>query len=262
MDNRPIGVFDSGIGGLSVLKEIKKILPNEKYIFVADQKHVPYGGKTSAQLIDLADKITSYFVSQNAKMVVIACNTSTCYSINAMRSKYPNLPFVGTVPAVKKAVEKSVSKSVAVISTPATAKSPYLKKLIEQYAKNAKIVRVGCAGLENAVEEGDISSKKVDALLNRYLKEALKNHPDYIVLGCTHYPFLKKAIQRHVGSKIKLIDSGKAIARRVDSLLSEAGNLGNSSGGTTYLTTGDPERFASVASVLLKEKISAKKLEI
>lgn len=258
MDNRPIGIFDSGVGGLSVFKEIKKLLPKESYIFVADQKNVPYGEKSKDQLCKLSDKITQYLLKIDVKMIVVACNTATCYAIDFLRKKYPNTPFVGTVPAIKTAVELSHRKSIAVMSTPATSKSRYLKNLINSYVSGTKIVNVGCTNLENLVENGSINSPEVTVLIKKYLKQALVHNPDYIVLGCTHYPFLKTTFQRL--SRLETIDSGYAIAKRVVSLLSNRSNSKEPS--ATYLTTGDPEKFAKVASRLIKTRVTARKLII
>lgn len=258
MDNRPIGIFDSGVGGLSVFKEIKKLLPKENYIFIADQKNVPYGEKSKDQLCELSDKITQYLLKMRVKMIVVACNTATCYAIDFLRKKYPNISFIGTVPAIKTAVHLSHRKSIAVISTPATSKSPYLKDLISSYASRVRIVNVGCANLENLVEKGFINSPEVTVLVKKYLKQAMVHNPDFIVLGCTHYPFLKTTIQKL--SRLKTIDSGHAIAQRVISLLSERSNNKNPS--VIYLTTGDPKQFAGVASRLLKTRVTTKKLII
>ncbi len=260
MDIRPIGIFDSGVGGLSVLREIRKLLPRENYIFVADQKNVPYGEKSKYQLCKISDRVVGYFIKRNVRMVVVACNTASCYTIDFLRKKYPSLSLVGTVPAIKTAVELSRRKSIAVLSTPATAKSFYIKDLIRKYAGGATVVNIGCPNLENLVEQGMINSPQVKILLKKYLKKALIHGPDYIVLGCTHYPFLRSAIQRL--GKVKTVDSGRAIAKRVKNLLGAPKTKSNRKPLVTYLTTGDPEFFSKTASRLLRSKITAEKLEI
>lgn len=278
MDTRPIGIFDSGIGGLSVFRDIKKLLPKENYIFVADQKNVPYGEKSKYQLCKISDRIVKYFIKRNVKMIIVACNTASCYTIDFLRKKYPSLPLVGTVPAIKTAVELSRRKSIAVLSTPATAKSPYIRELIQKYAGGVIVTNIGCPNLENLVEQGMINSPQVKVLLKKYLKKALIHGPDYIVLGCTHYPFLKSTIQKL--SKAKTVDSGRAIAKRVENLLStfnpvksrKAGTLkglfdgvkikNNRKSSVAYLTTGNPEFFSKTASQLLRSKVIAEKLEI
>ncbi len=260
MNARPIGIFDSGIGGLSVFREIRKLLPKENYIFIADQKNVPYGEKSKYQLCKISDRVVRYFIKRNVKMVVVACNTASCYTIDFLRKKYPSLPLVGTVPAIKTAGELSRRKSIAVLSTPATARSSYIKDLIRKYAGGVIVANIGCPNLENLVEQGMINSPQVKILLKKYLKKALIHEPDYIVLGCTHYPFLKSAIQRL--SKVKTADSGLAIAKRVKNLLSISKIRNNRKSSVIYLTTGDPEFFSKTASQLLRSKIIAEKLEI
>ncbi len=260
MDTRPIGIFDSGVGGLSVLREIKKLLPRENYIFIADQKNVPYGGKSKYQLRKISDRIVGYFIKRNVKMIVIACNTASCYAIDFLRKKHSSLPFVGTVPAIKTAAELSCRKSIAVLSTPATAKSSYIKDLIRKYADGVTIANIGCPNLENLIEQGMINSPSVKILLKKYLEKALAQKPDYIVLGCTHYPFLKSTIQKL--SKAKTVDSGRAIAKRVKNLLNALKIKNNRKSPVTYLTTGDPELFSKTASQLLRSGVTAKKLEI
>jgi len=159
----PIGVFDSGVGGLSVLQHLRKHLPHEEFVFLADQAHVPYGGKNAAQLCSLAGRVTRFLKARKVKMVIVACNTSTCYSIDWLR-KHFDIPFVGTVPAVKPACLRSVSKRVAVMSTPATAKSALLKNLIRDFGNDCTVTRIGCAGLEEAVEKGSLDSAETVSL--------------------------------------------------------------------------------------------------
>lgn len=260
MDTRPIGVFDSGVGGLSVLRELHKLLPKEDFVFLADQAYVPYGEKTADQLCDRSSKITEFLLAKNIKLLVVACNTATCYAIDYLREKF-ELPIVGTVPAIKLAAEYS-KKCIGIISTPATSKSTSLHGLIQAYAKEIKVINTGCPGLENAVEEGDLKSTKVKNLLLKYLWPVTASGADAIVLGCTHYPFLKDTIKNIVGPKMKIIDSGPAIARRVKHLLEVSGSLTANGGRTIYFTTGDNKSFSGVASQLLKAAISSDHIAI
>lgn len=259
MDTRPIGIFDSGVGGLSIYREIRKLLPKENYIFIADQHNIPYGEKSKDQLIVITDHLVKYLKKQKVKLVVIACNTATCYVLEDLRKKYPSLNFVGTVPAVKPAAELSARKSIAVLSTPATSKSRYLSQLIDQYAPKVKVSNIGCYNLEDLIEKGLINSQKTKNLLKKYLDRASVQKPDYIVLGCTHYPFLKNTIKR-LSLGIKTIDSGKAIAKRVKDVLGKDGLNLKDEGSSVYLTTGRPTEFSRVASVLLKTGVEARKL--
>lgn len=262
--NKPIGVFDSGVGGLSVLIELQKMLPNEDFVFLADQKYVPYGEKTKKELVGLVFNITDYLIKHHdIKMMVVACNTATCGAIEELRAKY-SLPIVGTVPAIKLAAEKTKTGTVAVISTPSTSKSEAVKKIIEENCQNVNVLNIGCKNLEDAVETGELNNVSINNLLLKYLKSVKNSNADYLVLGCTHYPFLKKSIQNIMGKRIKLLDGGKAIARRTKSLLktNSIANNQKRSGKTIYFTTSDPIKFSKVASILLKDEIEAKKVSI
>lgn len=264
MDRRPIGVFDSGVGGLSILKELTKILPKEDFVFLADQKYVPYGEKTKKELVNLCMNITDYFIKEHKiKMLVIACNTATCYSIKELRQKY-SLPIVGTEPAIKPAAENTRTRVIAVISTPATSKSKTLKRLIEEYAKEVTVLNVGCKNLENIVERGELNNPKVKKLLQKYLEKIKNSKTDNLVLGCTHYPFLKKPIAKFLGPHIKLVDSGRAIAKRARSLLFQYSieSKQKKRGKVWYVTTGDAKKFQAVASQLLGKKVTTQKVLI
>ncbi|MDO8660144.1 MAG: glutamate racemase [Candidatus Parcubacteria bacterium] len=263
-NNQPIGVFDSGVGGLSVLIELKKKLPNEDFVFLADQKYVPYGEKTKEELIKLVYKITDYLIkNHNIKIMVVACNTATCNAIDEIRSKY-SIPIVGTVPAVKLAAKQSKTGTVACIATPSTSKSDRLKNIIKDFCQNVEVINIGCKNLEDAVEEGELESMQVNKLLHKYLDKVKNSDTDYLVLGCTHYPFLKKPIRKILGSKIKLIDSGKAIARRTEWLLKNDSikNTQKKKGNVIYFTTGDSKKFSKVASKLMKEDLETQNVKI
>lgn len=260
-DKRPIGVFDSGVGGLSVLLELHKLLPKEDFIFIADQAHVPYGEKTTSQLCQLASNISDFLTKKDVKLIVVACNTATCNSIDFLRKKF-TIPFVGTVPAVKTAAEKTAKKCIGIISTPATSESSYLADLITSHAQGVKVINIGCAGLENVVEKGDINSKEVESLLKKYLGPIKRAGADAIVLGCTHYPFLRSKIKTSLGPNVKIFDSGKAIAKRTLSLLKNSSSLNDRGGKSYYFTTGDGKNFSKAASVLMGKSISAKHVAI
>jgi glutamate racemase len=202
MDNRPIGIFDSGVGGLSILSEIQRILPNESFIFVADQAYVPYGKKTKVQLVERAGRIIEFFQKNDVKAVVVACNTATVYTIDEMRKKF-SLPIIGTVPVIKTIAKISKSKKTAVFSTPATAESKYLSSLIKKFAKGVVVYKVGETGLEELIEDGRLHDKKIEKILYKSLIPLVKDGVDVIALGCTHYPFLREKIQKIVGKNVK-----------------------------------------------------------
>jgi len=264
MSNQPIGVFDSGVGGLSILRELQKILPHENFVFLADQAHVPYGEKNKKELNSLVDRITKYFVREHGiKFMVVACNTATCYTIDSLREKY-SFPIIGTVPAIKPASEQTKTKVIAVMSTPATSKSRMLADLIKNYSKDVTVINIGCYNLENVVEKGKVRSPQVKKLLSRFLDPLQGEKVDHIVLGCTHYPFLKSEIKKVVGEKITLIDSGEAIARYTRELLAKKAlqNTSRMSGKTQYVTTGNALQFSKVIWQLLRKKVKTTKIKV
>jgi len=252
MDNRPIGIFDSGVGGLSILQEVQKLLPLENFIFVADQTNVPYGGKTRKQLQSYADKIMAFLIQQNVKAVIVACNTATVYTIDFLRERY-KIPIIGTVPVVKTIANITKTKKTAVFSTPATAKSPYLQKLINKFAPNVTVYKIGGTGLEELIETGDLENKKIDKILRQSLEPLLKKQVDAIALGCTHYPFLRDKIQAIVGKNVQVVDSGGAVARRTKEILTNNKILGNKRTEDFYFTTGDRQKFKKAVKNLLKK---------
>lgn len=245
-----------------MLKELEHLLPNEDFIFLADQLYLPYGEKNKKELISRVSKITDYFIHQhNIKMMIMACNTATSNTIDDLRKKY-SFPIVGTIPAVKVAAEKTKTGTIAVISTVATSKSQALKKLINNYCQSMHVLNIGCKNLVEMVERGLPSV--VDKLLLEYLEPVVDSNADYLVLGCTHYPFLKKNIKKIVGRKVKFLDSGKAIAKRARFLLVTNSMVNNQKkhGKTSYFTTLDPSKFSKTANLLLKSKIIAKKAKV
>lgn len=261
MNTQPIGVFDSGVGGLSILLEIQKLLPNETSIFVADQAYVPYGRKSKEELIERVGKIMDFFVKNEVKAVVVACNTATVYTIDEMRKKY-NIPIIGTVPVIKVIARMTRTGKTAVFSTPATAKSPYLAKLIEEFAPNIVVEKVGGSNLEELIENGNINDPAILERLKFHLLPLVKDGVDAIALGCTHYPFLKEKIKRVVGSKVKIVDSGGAVARRLSQIL-EIENIKSSKKGVDlYYTTGDKDKFDRVSSELIKKDIKAIQIDL
>jgi len=251
MNNQPIGIFDSGVGGLSVLQELKKILPNETFVFVADQKNVPYGGKTKDQLISFADKIVNFLIKQKkVKAIVIACNTQTVYSIDYLRHTY-KIPIIGTVPVIKTIAKLTKSGKGAVLSTPATAKSPYLSGLIKKFADGITVYKIGETGLEDLIEEGDLKNPKIDKILQESLITLKEKGVDVIALGCTHYPFLRDKITLIVGAKIEIVDSGGAVSRRTKEILIKENLLGNVHSKDVFYTTGDVIKFKKALKNLL-----------
>jgi glutamate racemase len=253
MDNRPIGVFDSGVGGLSIWRAIRKLLPQESMDFLADSGNVPYGEKTTAQLNDLTSRIVRFLLGKDAKMIVVACNTATVHSIGHLRETFPGVPFVGVVPVVKTLSSRTKTGTIAVLSTPATSKSPYLAGLIQEFAPDKRVVNVGCDGLENAIESGQVRTRSTTALLERHLAPVKSSDADVVGLGCTHYPFLRSRIKSMLGPGITLYDPSRPVARRVRQLLAAGDALAsNPDPKFRWFTTGNAEVVRSVASKLLR----------
>lgn len=256
MNNQPIGFFDSGVGQLSIIIETQKLLPRENFVVFADQKHNPYGQKSQRQVRKYCIDATRFLIKNHQiKMMVLACNTATVLALDHLRRNF-DLPIIGTVPAVKPAFHASKNKKIAIMSTPATAKSEYLADLIRKYASTAKVIKIGCDNLEEAIEILDKSQIKL--LLKKYLAKVRQFGADVVVLGCTHYPLVKSQIKRGFGSEVKIIDSGSAIAKRIKEILEAASQLSSKCRGDIYYTTGSPKIFSKVASALLDKKIKAR----
>jgi glutamate racemase len=253
MDNRPIGVFDSGVGGLSIWRAIRKLLPQESMAFFADSGHVPYGEKSTRALEDLASRIARFLISKDAKLIVVACNTATVHTIAYLREAFPDVPFVGVVPVVKTLARRTRTGTIAVLSTPATSQSPYLAALIREFASDNEVINIGCDGLENMVESGQLRTRATNALLERHLAQVKGTAADVVGLGCTHYPFLRARIKRMLGSGVRLYDPSRPVARRVRQVLAGGDALGhNPVPDYTFYTTGDTVLFGRVATKLLR----------
>ncbi len=253
MNNRPIGIFDSGIGGLTILSEAKKLLPGESFVYVADQANHPYGKKDEEQLMKLTADIVDFLVSKNVKLVIAACNTASVHTLDYLRQKY-KIPIVGVVPVIKTIANISKTKKAAVFATPATVKSPYLQNLIDKYADGVEIYKVSGTGLEEIIEKGDFDNPKINAILNKHLLSLKEKNVDAIALGCTHYPIIEKQMKKIVGDWAKIVDSGGAVARRVKAVLENEDMLSGEKNEDLYYTTGDVEHFRALAQKILDKK--------
>jgi len=219
-DNRPIGVFDSGVGGISVLKHIHTLLPHENLLYVADSKHAPYGNKTGEEITARCIEIADFLIAKNVKALVVACNTATAAAIDILRAKY-NCPIIGMEPAVKAAALASQNGIIGVLATVGTLKSAQFAALLENYGRNVKVVTQACVGLVECIERGEIESPETKALITKYCKPLLDEGADTVVLGCTHYPFVRSLIEQVVGDKVALIDTGAAVANQLEKRLIE-----------------------------------------
>ncbi|MBI5430356.1 MAG: glutamate racemase [Nitrosomonadales bacterium] len=219
--SNPIGVFDSGVGGLSVLREIRRELPHEDLLYVADSGHAPYGDKPGHQIEARAVAITEFLLGRNAKAIVVACNTATSAAVATLRGRY-TIPIVAMEPAVKPAAAHTKSGVVGVLATSRTLGSDNFARLHERFGADVKILMQACPGLVELVEAGNLSGDETRTLLERYIKPLLEQHADTLVLGCTHYPFLAPLIREIAGPSVAILDPAAAIARelrrRLDSI--------------------------------------------
>jgi len=248
----PIGVFDSGVGGLSVLKHIHTLLPHESLIYVADSANAPYGNKTPEEITERCLALTDFLLAHGAKAIVVACNTATAAAIDRLRQEHPALPIVGMEPAVKPAAAASKNGIIGVLATVGTLKSAQFAALLENYGRNVKVVTQACIGLVECIERGELDGSETLALLQKYLKPLLDEGADTIVLGCTHYPFVKPLIQELVGEGVTLVDTGAAVAKRLQSLLAECDllNIGEEKGNVEFWTNSAYENAMDVIKKL------------
>lgn len=258
----PVGVFDSGLGGLSVLRELRAVLPHEDFLYVADSAYCPYGGKPREVLLARAERITSGLLERGVKLVTVACNTATVAAIDALRQRYA-LPFVGIEPAIKPAARLTRSGVVGVLSTAVTARGARVQTLIQRFAHGVQVLTQACPGLVEYVEAGDLDGAEVRQMIQRYTAPLLAAGADVLVLGCTHYPFLRRQVEVAVGPDIRVIDTGAAVARRVVDVLREAQALSARphAGRVRYFTTGDAAHMDAAASRLLAAPIRSESLD-
>ena len=257
MNRNPIGVFDSGVGGLTVVEEIRHLLPLEDIVYYADTANFPYGQKSVAELRRLAAEATCFLIGKKAKLVVVACNTASSAALSALRQQFP-LPFVGMVPAIKPASAATRNGKVGVIATEATFQAEVFADLVAEFAQGVRVFVKPCPGLTELVEKGETDSPEIRRLLHLYLDPMLAEGIDVLVLGCTHYPFLRPAIESVVGNGVTVIDTGLPVARQVVRMI-EAHDLATDSpqhGKLACFTSGDEERFMTVGRMLCPQQVA------
>lgn len=260
----PIGVFDSGVGGLTILSALRQKLPQEDYIYIGDTAHVPYGTRSEAEVTELSLRACQFLIDQGVKLIVVACNTASQAALNVLRAT-SNLPFVGVVPAVKPAARITRQGHIGVMATNQTARATYLRQLIDNFAEGIEVEAVGCPELVTLAEQGQFTGPVVEETLQHCLQPMLAKGVDVIVLGCTHFPLMRPAIERLVGPHIQVIDSGAAIARRTYAILEAQDCLHPDSpeGGHLDLRcSGDPEHFSEVASTLLGYPVTVRRANL
>lgn len=255
MENAPIGILDSGLGGLTIWREIRRELPGESTIYIGDQAYQPYGGKSVRVIRQRVKRLITFLLGKGAKVIVVACNTATVAGIDVYRRWFPAVPIIGVVPVVKTAASITKTKHVAIISTPYTAASGYQKRLIRSFANGCIVENIGVPDLAAIIEQGKTGGRGT-AILHRYLDPIMKKNIDVLALGCTHYPFIKETIQTMVGKGVVVIDSGGAVARHTARILDATTLRGRERKPyTVFYTTGDASHVSRVATKLLGEKV-------
>ena len=262
-DTRPIGVFDSGVGGLSVLREIRRELPAEDLIYVADSGYAPYGDRPEDYVRGRAIAIMEFLRQQNVKAVVVACNTATGIAVDALRARYAE-PIVAIEPAVKPAAAHTRSKVVGVLATTQTLAGQKFAKLVSTHAGDVEVLTQACPGLVEQVERGALASESTRSLVEQYLRPLLDNGADTIVLGCTHYPFVSDVIRDVAGPAVNIIDSAGPVARELRRRLQQNGLLAAEprTGTETFWTTGSPEQVATVIEQLWSRRVDVRPMPV
>lgn len=238
-----IGIFDSGVGGLSVWRELYREFPGERYLYVSDSGYCPYGPKSREEVIERAAAITEYLIANGAEIIVVACNTATAAAINYLRSHYP-VPFVGMEPAVKPAALNTRTGAIGVLATKGTFKGELYLRTLHKFASNAQVLEQVGEGLVELVESGETDTPKAREVVGKYILPMVGKNVDHIVLGCTHYPFLEKIIREFAGEGVEIVNPAPAIARRAGEVL-EAGRRGKVADDgrlqmeNRFVTTGD-----------------------
>jgi glutamate racemase len=218
-----IGVFDSGVGGLSVLRAMRELLPGHPMIYVADQAHVPYGPRSLQEVRRFSEQITRFLLAQGAQLIVVACNTASAAALHELRRAFPQAPFVGMEPAVKPAAETTRSGVVGVLATPATFQGALYASVVERFAQGVRLLQDTCTGLVAQIEAGNLDGSETRRILEEALQPMIALGVDTVVLGCTHYPFVIPLIQEIVGPKVRVIDPAPAVARQARRVLQERG---------------------------------------
>ena len=249
----PIGVYDSGVGGLSVLRAIHSRLPNEATLYFADQAKVPYGERPLEEVRQLAEGVTRMMMSQGVKLIVIACNTASAAALKHLRALYPEFPFVGMEPAVKPAAEQTLSGKVGVLATPSTFQGELYASVVERFGKDVQIFEATCPGLVKQIERGYLHTYLTRSILQQAIQPMLAEGVDTLVMGCTHFPFVIPLIQQIAGENVRVIDPAPAIARQTERVLIQHYILRSSNDQPfhRYLTSGDPTRFSRLLGQLL-----------
>ncbi len=251
--NAPIGIYDSGVGGLTIWRAVRAILPQEDLIYIADQAKVPYGDRTLEEVRGLAEGVTRFLMDQGAKLIVIACNTASAAGLKYLRDLFPDYSFVGMEPAVKPAAEQTLSGKVGVLATPSTFQGELYASVVERFAHDVQLYQATCPGLVQQIEKGCLTTPKTRQILEKALEPMLKDGVDTLVMGCTHFPFVIPLIREIAGEGVSVIDPAPAVARQVKRVLEDRGLLSErkSAGEKEFWTSGDAARMAVLLPKLI-----------
>ncbi|HLO16249.1 MAG TPA: glutamate racemase [Anaerolineales bacterium] len=261
--NSAIGIFDSGVGGISVLRTIRVQMPEESIIYFGDQGHIPYGPRSMEQIRNFSEAITNFLLDRNAKIIVVACNTASAAALKFLREKFLDVQFVGMEPAVKPAAEHTQTGKVGVLATPATFQGALYASVVERFANGVQLFQDTCPGLVQQIEQGKLNGEETQRILKEALLPMLEKNIDTVVLGCTHYPFVIPLIQQIVGERVRVIDPAPAVAKQTGRRLDARGlrNKSGSKGNIKFYTSGDPNEFKSLLPKLLGELGEVRKVE-
>lgn len=258
-----LGVFDSGVGGLSVLRAIRAQIPAQPVLYLADQGHVPYGSRPMQEVRAFSRAITEFLLERGAKVIVVACNTASAAALHYLRQTFPDVPFVGMEPAVKPAAETTQTGVVGVLATPATFQGELYASVVERFASGVILLQDTCPGLVQQIERSELETPATRAILENSLRPMLERGIDTVVLGCTHYPFVIPLIRQIVGPGVRVIDPAPAVARQTERLLVANGWLasGPERGGAEYFTSGRLENLSSLLPSFLGEEGIVRRVE-
>jgi glutamate racemase len=255
----PIGMFDSGVGGLAVLAEVRRLLPGEDIIYYADSAHFPYGSRPPEEVRARSEAVSRGLTARGAKLIMVACNTATSAAIAHLRDRL-NVPFVGMEPALKPAAERTRTGVVALLVTPGTARGEKLASLIDRHGRDVRVIVIEAPGLAEGVERGEIEDPETRSLVRAYAREVQASGADVLALGCTHYAFLRDAFARELGSAIHVIEPSQAVAKQVARIIDEFGlrNPCIDAGTVEYMCSGDVRLFESVRGALMDKEAIAR----
>jgi glutamate racemase len=253
--NSPIGIFDSGVGGISVLRAIREQMPEESVVYFGDQGHIPYGPRPMLQIRQFSEAITKFLLEKNAKIIIVACNTASAAALKYLREQFPQVQFVGMEPAVKPAAEHTQTGRVGVLATPATFQGALYASVVERFANGVELFQDTCPGLVQQIEQGNLEGAETRRILEAALLPMLEQDIDTVVLGCTHYPFVIPLIQKIVGPGIRVIDPAPAVAKQTGRLLEakEMRNDARSCGNVKFYTSGDADTLKMLLPELIGE---------